>query len=211
MPQPLTDVERDVYTYLLDFLSEHTYQPSVREIGARFGIKSTKTVSQILHAIARKGYIEIDPARSRGVRLLGFASTRRVQPVPCFERLAAEGPALRTERRGRYITLDRCFVPANDVFFVRASDDAMQPCGVMHGDWVLVRPGVPAADGDGDTLVAARLGEGAVIRTLVTHGALRTLVPSAAGVPVLPVAENGDGTVLGEVCAVLRPPKTIGH
>jgi repressor LexA len=86
MPQPLTEIERNVYQFLLDFLSEHTYQPSVREIGHRFGIKSTKTVSQLLHAIAGKGWIELDPARSRGVKLLGVTCTlQRTAPEPGTE------------------------------------------------------------------------------------------------------------------------------
>ena len=48
MLEPLTNVERKVYHYLIDFLSENTYQPSVRDIGAKFRIKSTKTVSELL-------------------------------------------------------------------------------------------------------------------------------------------------------------------
>ena len=75
MTQPLTPTERRVYHYLIDFLAENTYQPSVREIGKKFRIKSTKTVSDLLHSLAVKGYIERDPSRSRGVRLLGFAGT----------------------------------------------------------------------------------------------------------------------------------------
>jgi repressor LexA len=72
MPEQLTSTERKVYHYLLDFLAEHTYQPSIREIGSTFQIKSTKTVSDILQSLAKKGYIERAAARSRGVRLLGF-------------------------------------------------------------------------------------------------------------------------------------------
>ncbi len=52
MSEPLTPVERKVYQYLIDFLAENTYQPSIREIGKRFRIKSTKTVSDLLHALA---------------------------------------------------------------------------------------------------------------------------------------------------------------
>ena len=80
MPDPLTHIERKVYNYLLDFLSQNTYQPSVREIGRRFKIKSTKTVSELLQSLAKKGYIERDPSRSRGVRLLGYQTSRRIQP-----------------------------------------------------------------------------------------------------------------------------------
>jgi repressor LexA len=209
MPHSLNETEKAVYEFLLDFLSEHTYQPSVREIGKRFGIKSTKTVSQILHAIARKGYIELDPARSRGVKLLGFASARRVQPVPCYDRLSREDPALRPEHRGRYITLDRAFVPTPEAFFVRAGDDAAAKRGVISGDYVLVCPDIPSSEiGDGE-LVVAREGERAIVRRLKGKGSAATLErddDGGARIPAMPVRDRGDGQVLGGVCAVLRPP-----
>ncbi|HUO52846.1 MAG TPA: S24 family peptidase [Gemmatimonadaceae bacterium] len=208
MPKKLTEVEQGVYQYLIDFLYEHTYQPSVREIGKHFGIKSTKTVSQLLHSIAAKGYIELDPSRSRGVRLLGFASARTLQPVPVYDTVAREAPELRPEHRGRFVTLDRCFVPAADVFFVRAADDAMAPRGILAGDLVLVRPGVPEADG---ALVAARAGDRAVVRALIARGGVNALVPAAGGVPEMPVRDSGDGVLLGEVCGVMRPPRDAGH
>ena len=88
MPEALTPLERRVYQYMIDFLAENTYQPSIREIAKKFRIKSTKTVSDLLHALTAKGYIERDQSRSRGVRILGFASAGQVQPVPV---LLAEG------------------------------------------------------------------------------------------------------------------------
>src|SRR6185312_11136916 len=115
MADPLTPVERRVYHYLLDFLSENTYQPSIREIGKRFRIKSTKTVSDILQALAEKGYIERDPSRSRGVRLLGFAGSGRTQPIPIYGRISAGEPALLPEHREGFLTVNRRFVPSDDV------------------------------------------------------------------------------------------------
>src|SRR5919199_6052416 len=99
MSEPLTNIEQKVYHYLLDFLTENTYQPSVREIGRKFRIKSTKTVSEILQSLANKGYIERDPSRSRGVRLLGFQAAGHTQPVPYFGKIAAGEPALLAENR----------------------------------------------------------------------------------------------------------------
>jgi len=204
MPQPLTATERAVYEFLLDFLSEHTYQPSVREIGRRFGIKSTKTVSQLLHAIARKGYVELDPARSRGVRLLGYASAGRVQPVPSYERLAREEPALRAEHRGAFLTIDRKLVPVPEAFFVRAADDAMSGHCVRRGDYVLVAPGAPSPGSNGGTLVVARQGDRPIIRLLVARGGRPTLVADDASAPEIPVRDKGDGVVCGEVCGIVR-------
>src|SRR6185369_13874815 len=94
MTEPLTPLERRVYHYLIDFLAENTYQPSIREIARKFRIKSTKSVSDILIGLANKGYIERQDARSRGVRIVGFASTTQTQPVPVYRRLSPGEPAL---------------------------------------------------------------------------------------------------------------------
>src|SRR3712207_9577286 len=71
-----------------------SYQPSIREIGKRFGIKSTKTVSEHLQSLADKGYIERDASRSRGVKILGMNLAPGVLNVPMYGRIAAGVPAL---------------------------------------------------------------------------------------------------------------------
>src|SRR5918997_2258637 len=91
MAEPLTPIERRVYHFLLDFLAENTYQPSIREIGKKFRIKSTKTVSDLLQSLSAKGYIERDPSRSRGVRIVGYSGPTRVQTPPYYDRVSAGG------------------------------------------------------------------------------------------------------------------------
>src|SRR6476619_5547601 len=115
MSEPLTQLEKRVYHYMIDFLAENTYQPSIREIARKFRIKSTKTVSDLLHALENKGYIERDESRSRGVRLLGFAAAGGTQPVPYYARVQAGGPALVAEHRQGFITMDRRFLPSEDI------------------------------------------------------------------------------------------------
>ena len=109
MAEQLTKLESSVYHYLLDFTAENTYQPSIRDIGKQFKIKSTKTVSDLLQSLAKKGYIERDPARSRGVNLLGFGAAMRTQPVPFYGKIHAGEPALLPEYRQGFITIDRRF------------------------------------------------------------------------------------------------------
>jgi hypothetical protein len=87
MTEQRTPLERRVYQYMIDFLAENTYQPSIREIAKRFHIKSTKTVSDLLHSLTSKGYIERDQSRSRGVRILGYAAAGQTQPVPFYGRI----------------------------------------------------------------------------------------------------------------------------
>src|SRR5947209_14379040 len=110
MSEPLTLLEKRVYHYMIDFLAENTYQPSIREIARKFRIKSTKSVSDLLHALETKGYIERHASRSRGVRLLGFAGAKETQPIPYYGRIHAGTPALRPEHRLGYLSADRRFL-----------------------------------------------------------------------------------------------------
>jgi repressor LexA len=202
MPEPLTQIERRVYHYLLDYLSEHTYQPSIREIGTRFRIRSTKTVSDILHGLAEKGYIERDATRSRGVRLLGFSSVSRTRPVPCYGRIAAGDPMLLPEHRERWITMERDFLPSDEAFFLRVRGDRMSGRGVHDCDYVLVDPTSRARDGD---MIAARVGTDVVVMTLLHRGATIVLEPASADHREIVVGPADDFAVIGVVAAVFRP------
>src|SRR4029078_5379862 len=125
MAEPLTQIERRVYHYMIDFLAENTYQPSIREIAKKFRIKSTKTVSDLLHALATKGYIERDESRSRGVRLLGFAAAGATQPVPFYGKLQSNEAGLLPENRVGYVTMDRRFLPSDDVYLLKVKGDGL--------------------------------------------------------------------------------------
>ena len=204
MPESLTAIERRVYHYLLDFLAENTYQPSVREIGRRFHLRSTKTVVDILQSLALKGYIERRAGRSRGVRLLGYSSIGQTQPVPLYASINSAEPVLSDDHRVRFIAMDRSFVPADDAFFLRMADDGMVDRGIQPGDLVLVNPSARAREGEA---VAARLGTEVLVRTLSHRGALLALTPAASGYDhsELTLGPGDDFAILGTVATVLRP------
>lgn len=202
MTQPLTATERRVYDYLLDFTAENTFQPSIREIGKRFRIKSTKTVSDLLQSLAAKGFIERDASRSRGVRLLGFTGAARSHPVPYYGRIHAGDPALLPEHREGYFTFDRRLVPSDSTFLLKVKGDSMRGCGIVDGDFVLVNPQGDAKDGD---IIAARLGEDAAVKILAHEGAELVLRAAHPDEPDLRVGHAADFGILGVLCGVLRP------
>jgi repressor LexA len=202
MPEPLTNVERKVYHYLIDFLSENTYQPSVRDIGAKFLIKSTKTVSELLQSLADKGYIERNPSRSRGVKLLGYAGPRNTQPVPCYGKIAAGEPALLEENLKSFITMDRRFTPGERVFFLEASGDSMQDRGIFDGDYIMIDPDGHARDGE---IVAARLGDDATVKTFTQHNGRVVLEAANPSDADIAVGSDQRFDILGVVCGVFRP------
>jgi repressor LexA len=202
MPDTLTAVEQNVYHYLLDFLTKHTYQPSVREIGKRFHIKSTKTVSELLQSLERKGYIERDPSRSRGVRLIGYEGARRTQPIPFYGRIAAGEPMLLPEHCKGYITVDRRFIPSENVFWLRISGDSMIGRGIFDGDYVMIQPG---SDVDEGMIIAARLGEDATVKTYTVRDGQVVLTPANPEEHEIVVSDEEDFAIIGKVCGVFRP------
>jgi repressor LexA len=202
MSEQLTKLESSVYHYLLDFTAERTYQPSIRDIGKQFKIKSTKTVSDLLQSLAKKGYIERDPSRSRGVNLLGFGGALRTQPVPYYGKIHAGEPALLPEHRQGFITIDRRFVPSDQTFFLKVKGDSMVGKCINDGDYVMVNPIQEARDND---IIAARLGEDATVKTLTHRGGtivLEAANPADRDITVHPGTDFG---VLGVVCGVFRP------
>ncbi len=131
MPQALTDLERRALDFIVEYLRENTYQPSIREIGKRFGLKSTKTVSELLHSIESKGYIERDPSRSRGVRLLGVSLRSETVSVPVLD--ARGNPADRLE-------VDRRIAGPAGAYFIRVNGNDLLAEGIRDGDLLLIEP-----------------------------------------------------------------------
>jgi repressor LexA len=206
MPEALTPLEGSVYNYLLDFTAENTYQPSIRDIGKQFQIKSTKTVSDLLQSLARKGYIERDPARSRGVRLLGFSGGGKTKPVPYYGKIHAGEPAVIPEYREGYITMDRRFVPAEEVYFLKVKGDSMIGRAISDGDFVMVNPVAKAKEND---IVAARIGEEATVKTLTHNNGTVVLTPANPAEREIEIKPGDDFGILGVVCGVFRPFVTM--
>ena len=202
MTEPLTQLERRVYHYLIDFLAENTYQPSIREIAKKFRIKSTKTVSDLLGSLSQKGFIERDQSRSRGVRIVGHSGQASTQPIPYYSRVNASEPALQSDNRAGHITLDRRFLPSDDVFVLRNQGEAMEGRGILADDYIFVSPSARAKDGD---IVAARLGGESCIRTLTHRGATIVLEAANPNERALEVGPRDDFAILGVVCGIFRP------
>jgi repressor LexA len=158
MPNPLSNLERRILDFIVDYLRRNTYQPSIREIARRFGIKSTKTVAEYLQSLADKGWIERDPSRSRGVRVLGLAMNAGTVTVPQYDRF--NGPS---QAPVSALELDRQLVGGAGSFIVALSNDEEAPEGLRAGDLLIVEPVLGSEMESGD-LAVLRTARGAVVR-----------------------------------------------
>lgn len=78
----LTDRQARILDFVRGYLAANGYPPTLREIGAHMGIRSTNGVNDHQRALERKGHIERLPMLSRGIRLVAPGIERPPQPAP---------------------------------------------------------------------------------------------------------------------------------
>ena len=198
----LNDIERRILDFMVEYLRSNTYQPSIREIGERFGIKSTKTVSEHLQALADKGFLERDPSRSRGVRILGVDLNPDTVSLPCFRELA-DLRGLRPDRAESFLTLDRKLVGNRGTFVVRANGDGLAVLGVSEGDYLLVEPVSIDQVEDGAVLVV-KDGDGPAYRRMTRNGRGVYLHDLRTGRDPRLVEDPSSIDVMGRVSALIH-------
>lgn len=204
MPEPLSKMERRILDYLIDYLTRNTYQPSIREIGRRFGIKSTKTVSEYLQSLADKGYIEREASRSRGVRIVGLElQNANAIAVPFYGKIAAGTPAAIPDSADTEFALDPKLAGSSGVFFLEVSGDSMEGMGILDGDLVLVEPLDDSVLQNGEVVAARVDGESAVKRYFERNGEV-ILEPANPDYPPMMVGGVDDFAVLGRVTGLYR-------
>ncbi len=151
MEQKLTERQRAILEFIEEVIDEEGYPPTVREICKRFRISSPRGVSDHLGALERKGFIEREPGKARGLRIV-----HRISGVPIVGRVAAGNPILAVENVEDQLNMGDLF-GTRDVFAVEVDGDSMMDAGIFDGDYVVVRKaervengaiGVAYIDGD---------------------------------------------------------------
>lgn len=147
----LSDRQVRMLDFIRQYLEEHAYPPTIREIGKAVGIPSTSVVKYNLERLQEKGYIERSGEVSRGLRLkdgptiLGRANGDKVRDIPKLGVIAAGQPIAAFGQQdnpyaGETLTLTADLVPdPAEVYTLRVKGDSMIDALVNDGDWVVIR------------------------------------------------------------------------
>jgi repressor LexA len=201
--QALTEIEGKILDFMVQYLRANTYQPSIREIGERFGIKSTKTVSEHLQALADKGYLERDPSRSRGVKILGMDLEADTVSIPYFQDVPEDRAGLRSELADLHLSIDRRLAGERGGYFIRAGGSDLAVLGVHEGDYVLVEP-VTLSELEEGAVVVAHVGTGSHFHRFTRNGSGVVLDSLSPGVESTVVEDVERLQLMGRVTAFYR-------
>jgi repressor LexA len=205
----LTARQQEIWQFLVEYVDDHGYPPTVREIGDAVGLASPSTVHAHLANLERAGLLRRDPTKPRAIELVGRTrseapTVRPATPVlPLLGRIAAGGPLLAEES-----IEDEIAVPEplgrNADFLLRVKGDSMVEAGILDGDVVVVRRQDDARDGD---VVVALVGEDeaadeATVKTFHRErdGRIRLQPENSALEPLYPEHVQ----ILGKVTGVFR-------
>lgn len=138
-----------IFKFIKEFLLERGYPPSVREIGAAVGLKSSSTVHGYLNQIEAKGLIKRDPAKPRAIDILGEKPWQQTVRVPLVGTVTAGVPILAEENIEDVFSFPTGLLGTrDDSFMLRVQGDSMINVGILDGDYVMVRQQSTAENGD---------------------------------------------------------------
>lgn len=207
--KPLTTRQREIFDFIKDRIQVTSRPPTLREIGLRFGISSTNGVRSILHALAKKNYIERSPKLSRGIdlpesdKVIPESPNEGVIEVPILGRVAAGSPVLAVENLEGTVVVDRDFLMRQpNVFALKVHGDSMKDAGIVHGDLVFARQQRVAETGQ---IVIALIGEETTVKYYHPEGPFIRLQPANDSFPPIIVDANmPEFSLLGRVIGVMR-------
>jgi repressor LexA len=76
----LTKRQQEIWEFLVAYVDDHGYPPTVREIGEHVGLASPSTVHAHLANLERAGLIKRDPTKPRALELTGRVKPETVEP-----------------------------------------------------------------------------------------------------------------------------------
>lgn len=202
MAKGLTSRQQAILQFVVDYLRDEGYPPSIREIGAHFEIGSLRGVTVHLDALERKGYISrANTPRSIKVIHPDFQQATNAVMLPLLGSIAAGTPIEMFENAEAMIPVPAEMVRnIRNAFLLRVRGDSMTGEGIMPRDLVVVKPQQSANHGD---LVAVRLGDEATVKRLHLDPKGAKLLSSNPAYDPIPI-DREDHAVIGRIVGVIR-------
>lgn len=163
--RPLTPRQEQVFDLIKDKISETGMPPTRAEIANFFGFKSANAAEEHLKALAKKGYIEMLPGTSRGIRLTEQFIEQ--DGLPLIGRVAAGEPILALEHVEEHYKVDgSLFKPAAD-YLLRVSGESMKDIGILDGDLLAVHQTTDVKNGQ---VIVARVEDDVTVKRFKREG-----------------------------------------
>ncbi len=144
----LTKRQSETLNYIREFLSQHNYAPSYRDIMRGTKINSPATAYAHVQALRDKGYLKLTDGQMRSVELTEKSNvfTRGVE-LPLVGSIAAGQPIEAIENR-ESIAVPLELLPNLNCYVLQVKGESMIEDGILDGDYVIVERSFYPENGD---------------------------------------------------------------
>jgi len=213
MAKDLSPKQQSILRFIRQFIDEHDYPPSIRQIQDGCHISSTSVVDYNLRKLEGDGYIRRDREVSRAIELLERGGRRpRALAVPIIGQIAAGQPIpVPTADTWSNIDYSESIEVTRDmvgnrrnVYGLRVKGTSMIDALVNDGDIVLMEAATTADNGDMVAVWLKRQQEATLKRFYHEGGRIRLQPANETMAPIY--TDPADVEVQGKVLGSIRPP-----
>jgi repressor LexA len=201
MKEP-TSRQKEVLSFIVDYIRAHVYPPTIREIADYFAI-SVKGAHDHVKALQKKGIVRQGDKRSRTLELVEYGEDIFDEgnlKIPLLGTVAAGRPILAEENRDGYIRIHRTLLKKNrDYFALRVRGDSMEGAGILDGDTAVIEQQETVKNGE---IAVVMLEDAVTLKTFYRENARIRLQPENPRYK--PIYCSRDVRILGRLAHIIR-------
>jgi repressor LexA len=134
----LTARQKEVLSFIAEYIRDHSYPPTIREMAEYFEI-SVKGAHDHVTALKKKGCLKQANNRCRTMELVGHNRPGSCIEIPLLGTVAAGQPILSEENWDGTITMHQSMLKKNKQYFaLKVRGDSMSGAGIMDGDTAVI-------------------------------------------------------------------------
>ncbi len=139
MGNNLTKRQRQILDFITEFIGEHKYSPSVREIAEHFNLHSPATIHAHLENLKKKGFLRATYNESRSIELVKKdIKTEEGVELPLLGLIAAGEPIEAIEDNETIAVPGDLVTDAANSYVLKVRGESMVEDGILDGDYVIV-------------------------------------------------------------------------
>ena len=199
----------ELYNFIKTFTEKNSYPPSVREMAAHLGVKSTSTVAYYLDKLEKAGKLKKNPSKNRALELIedkkvGVVDKIKqsvnalVNPIPMLGVVTAGQPILAVEEHEEVYNMPTSLFNGDDLFMLKIKGESMINAGIFDGDKIIVAKQSYAKNGD---MVVALIEDEVTVKTFYKENNRYRLQPENDTMEPIYVNEL---QILGKVVGLIR-------
>ncbi|UIE38778.1 transcriptional repressor LexA [Leptodesmis sichuanensis] len=170
----LTEAQQELYDWLVEYIRENQYPPSIRQMMKAMGLKSPAPVQSRLEHLRSKGYIQWTEGKARTIQLTQNA----MRGVPIKGVIAAGSLVdVFPDAEVEYLDLAGLSLKPN-YFALQVRGDSMVDAMIDDGDIVILKPVPDPKTLKNGTIVAARVENQTTLKYFHRKGGKVTLEPA---------------------------------